>query len=410
MAVIENITIPMDVQIKETAYHKKIVTGTRTVWIDWLRVTSIFFVVLIHCTEPFYLGGEGSLILTESDAFWVSLFDSFARACVPLFIIGSSYLQFPLHYSSKEFFVRRMVRILIPFLVWTLIYALVWGEPIENFSNLLLNFNYAAGHLWFVYMLIGIYLLMPILSPWAERVSRKELLFYLAICFFTSFIPFIREISSDTASYITGPSGIPAFSKYPLWGECSWNAYGVFYYFSGFIGYLLLGLYLKKFLTHNTKNTLLTGVCSFIIGFSISFGGFLYLVNKTSLNMFPHEGPISLAVLWETPWFYDSTGVVLMAIGWLLIFKQISAQGNWYKKLILPMAKASYGVYLCHMIILVYVSQNIREWLGTGESGFAGFWTTPLEIILSAAVTFCIATILSYCIGKLPRIGKYIMG
>ena len=89
---------------------------------------------------------------------------------MPLFIVASSYLQFPLHYSSGEFMRRRVVRVLVPFILWSLVYAFAWGEPVENLKNLLLNFNYAAGHLWFVYMLIGVYLLMPLLSPWAERV------------------------------------------------------------------------------------------------------------------------------------------------------------------------------------------------------------------------------------------------
>ena len=147
---------------------------SREVWIDWLRVIACFMVFVVHSTEPFYLGGQGSLILTESDAFWSSFFDSLVRSCVPLFVIASSYLQFPVKYSTCEFFKRRAVRILIPFAIWTAVYAFVWGEPADNFRNLLLNFNYSAGHLWFVYMLIGVYLLMPLLSKWAETVGRKE--------------------------------------------------------------------------------------------------------------------------------------------------------------------------------------------------------------------------------------------
>ena len=58
-------------------------------------------------------------------------------------------------------------------------------------------------------------------------------------------------------------SGIHRQALYPLWGEASWNAYGVFYYFSGFIFYLLLGLYLRRFsgnlswthLCFDTKNS-----------------------------------------------------------------------------------------------------------------------------------------------------------
>ena len=52
----------------------------RKVWIDWMRVAACFMVLLVHSTEPFYLGGNGALILTEADAFWSAFFDF--RACL----------------------------------------------------------------------------------------------------------------------------------------------------------------------------------------------------------------------------------------------------------------------------------------------------------------------------------------
>ena len=191
--------------------------GNREIWIDWLRVAACFMVIVVHSTEPFYLGGEGSLILTKTDAFWAAFFDSFVRACVPLFVIASSYLQFPLHYDTGELFRRRAVRILVPFVIWSIIYALVWGSPSENLNSLMLNFNYSAGHLWFVYMLVGIYLIMPLLSPWAAKVSRKELRIYIAIWLFTTMIPLIRDWVYDGPSAIVyGPYGLPRQALLPL--------------------------------------------------------------------------------------------------------------------------------------------------------------------------------------------------
>lgn len=95
-------------------------------------------------------------MLSRGDAFWSAFLDSLVRACVPLFLVASSYLQFPLHYSTGEFFRRRAVRILFPFAIWSVVYACVWGELVSNLKSLLLNFNLASGHLWFVYMLIGL--------------------------------------------------------------------------------------------------------------------------------------------------------------------------------------------------------------------------------------------------------------
>ena len=388
-----------------------ITDNSREVWIDWLRVAACFMVFVVHSTEPFYLGGDGSLILTETDAFWASFFDSFVRSCVPLFIIASSYLQFPTHYPTMEFFRRRAVRILVPFLLWTVVYAFRWGEPVENFRNLLLNFNYAAGHLWFVYMLLGIYLLMPLLSPWAEKVEKKELQVYLGICLFTTMIPLIRDWAAGGATtVIYGPSGLPRQALFPLWGEASWNAYGTFYYFSGFIGYLLLGLYFRKFVGElSWKKTLGIAIPCYIAGFAISFGGFLRRVYETAEGTFPVGELVEKAVWWETTWCNDTIGVVLMAIAWILVFKKIKAEGRFYKNVLLPVSKASYGIYLMHLLILVPTCGAFRNWLGSGSDGVLGFWTTPAEILLSAITAFIGTSLVSVLIRRIPKIGKYIV-
>ena len=383
----------------------------REIWLDWMRVAACLMVMVVHATEPFYLGGDGSLILTRTDAFWASFFDSLVRACVPLFIIASSYLQFPLHYSSEEFFRRRAVRILVPFVLWTVVYALVWGSPVQNFKDLLLNFNYAAGHLWFVYMLVGVYLLMPLLSPWAERVGRTELRIYLGLWLFTTVIPLLRDWVFGAPPVVYGVSGLPRQALFPLWGEASWNAYGVFYYLSGFVGYLLLGLYVRKFLgTWSWRKTLAVALPCFAAGLALSFGGFLHRVWLTSGGEFPVGGLVEKAVWWETTWCNDTLGVALMAIAWVLLFRKIQASGGFYRRITLPLSRAGYGMYLSHLLVLVPICTWVRGWLGSGDAGILGFWTTPAEIVLSAVACFVVVGAGSVALQRIPKVGKFIMG
>ena len=376
-----------------------------------MRVVACFLVIMTHSCEPFYLGGEGSLILTKADAVWVSVLNVIPRACVALFIVASSYLQFPLHYPTGEFFRRRAARILIPFAIWTVVYALVWGEPVQNFKDLLLNFNYAAGHLWFVYMLVGVYLVMPLLSPWAEKVGKKELLVYLGIWLFTTIIPFIRQWAGGPAPVMYGPSGIPNPAKYPLWGEASWNTYGVFYYLSGFVGYVLLGLYFRKFVGKlSWGKTLAWAVPLFLAGFAICNVGFLTRVWADSKGVFPIEGPVGLAALWEGPWLNDTFGVALMAIAWILLFRKIERGGKFYEHVLLPVSKASYGMYLCHLLLLSVVSGWIRNALGLGADGVLGIWTTPVQIFAIALLSFAGAALFSVLVQKIPKVGKWVIG
>ena len=384
----------------------------REIWIDWMRVVACFLVIMTHSCEPFYLGGEGSLILTKADAIWVSILNVIPRACVALFVVASSYLQFPLHYSTGEFFRRRAARLLIPFLIWTVVYAPVWGEPVQNFKDLLLNFNYAAGHLWFVYMLIGVYLIMPLLSPWAEKVGKKELLVYLAIWLFTTIIPFIRQWAGGAAPVMYGPSGIPNPAKYPLWGEASWNTYGVFYYVSGFIGYLLLGLYFRKFVGRlSWGRTLACAVPLFLAGFAVCNAGFLTRVWADSKGVFPIEGPVGLAALWEGPWLNDTFGVALMAIAWILLFRKIEKSDRFYEHVLLPVSKASYGMYLCHLLLLSFISGWIRTSLGLGTDGILGpIWTTPVQILAIALLSFTGSALFCVLVQKIPKVGKWLVG
>ena len=384
----------------------------REIWVDWMRVVACFLVIMTHSCEPFYLGGEGSLILTKADAIWVSILNVLPRASVALFIVASSYLQFPLHYSTGEFFRKRALRILPPFIIWSIVYALVWGEPVQNFKDLLLNFNYAAGHLWFVYMLVGLYLIMPLLSPWAEKVGKRELLVYLGIWLFSTIIPFIRQWAGGAAPVIYGPSGIPNAAKYPLWGEASWNTYGLFYYLSGFIGYMLLGLYFRKFVgSLSWKKTLLVAVPLFLGGFAICNAGFLTRVWADAKDVFPVEGPVGLAAIWEGPWLNDTFGVALMTIAWILLFRKIERGSRFYDRVLLPVSKASYGMYLSHLLLLSLISAWIRSSMGLGEEGVLGaVWTTPVQIFAIAILSFVGTALFCVLVRRIPKAGKWLVG
>ena len=384
----------------------------REVWLDFLRVTACFLVMVVHSTEPFYLGGDGALILTATDAFWVAVFEAISRCCVPVFLVTSAYLQFPLHYSTGEFLRRRAIRILIPMLLWTVVYALVWGNPVENFKGLLFNFNYAAGHLWFVYMLVGVYLIMPLLSPWAEKVSCRELEIYLGIWLLTTLFPFVRELAGGEAPIIQAADGLPAPALFPLWGEASWNAYGTFYYVSGFFGYLLLGLYLRRFVENRRWSKL--AVCSlFLLGFVAILGGLLHRFSDTA-DAFPISGSLGTAIAWETPISFCGLPVVMTTVGIILLFRSYpyirTENSFFYRKCILPLSKAGYGMYLMHMLVLSFFSGWFRGWLGLGPDGLWGVWTTPVQILATALCSFVVVGALANALQHIPRIGRYLMG
>ena len=97
----------------------------RIVFLDYVRVFACFLVMLVHSSE-YYYGAEGStmdnplsIVSSEADRFWVSLYDGFSRMAVPLFMIVSAFLLVPMKegLSTKEFYKRRAIRILPPFII-----------------------------------------------------------------------------------------------------------------------------------------------------------------------------------------------------------------------------------------------------------------------------------------------------
>jgi peptidoglycan/LPS O-acetylase OafA/YrhL len=221
----------------------------------------------------------------------------------------------------------------------------------------------------------------------------------------------LRVWLGGAAPVIYGPSGIPNPAKYPLWGEASWNTFGLFYYVSGMLGYLLLGLYFRRFVGElSWKKTLAIALPVFACGFAIGVFGFLRQVGSDSHGVFPVEGPVGLAAIWETTWLNDSIGVAMMAIGWILVLRKIQSDGKFYRRVVLPVSNASYGMYLSHLLVLVLVSGWLREALRLGNEGVLGLWTTPVQILLTALISYVLVALACVLIQKIPKFGKIIVG
>ena len=370
----------------------------RIVFLDWLRVLACLMVILVHCTEPFYLGDGGTLITSEANAVWSTLIDSPLRSAVPLFVLTSSYLLFPVKGETRTFLKRRFTRVGIPFLFWLLFYAFVpaIGSSLsdysfsENLKHLLLNFPDAGGHLWFLYMLLGVYLFMPMLSPWVEKLSKRGEEWFLALWLLTTLLPYLRRIALEVY-------GLPE-----VWGEASWNEFGILYYFNGFIGYVVMGHYFKKYIPELTwKKTLSLALPLWIVGYAIVAGGFWYLMPKG----FPIHESIDLAKDMETTWTYCSLGVVMTTVAYFLIARKFTADGTIYKHLIVPLSKLSYGIYLVHIFLLGWIFGMVSDWFSAMNPWIA----PPFIIMCSAVLTFAAAAIVTKLISYLPG-HRYIIG
>ena len=364
--------------------------GKRVVFLDYLRVIACFLVMVVHSVEPFYFDGDGNLhIASQWDALWVSLLDAAARACVPLFVMASSYLLFPLKRPTGAFFRRRLVRILVPFAIWAAAYTWRFGG---KWIELAFNFPSAGGHLWFVPMLFGLYLAMPLLSPWAEKASEKEVRGWLVLWLFTATFPFLRRLCGAWV-------GEPSFGAVPyLWGECAWNGFGTFQYVSGFFGYLLLGFYFRKFVPQlSWRKTLSFALPLYLVGLAVMAGGFYARIPGG--GAYPVHRPYAAAVELEMSIEYCGLGVAAATFALFAVIRKFTATGWFYRFIVRPAAEASYGTYLMHIMILLPLMDLVK-----------GHLSTPLAMVAVALMTFAVATVASCLLRRIPVVGKWIAG
>lgn len=367
------------------------------VWVDYLRVIACFMMVLAHACDPFV----GQFNANYAEFLTGASIGSSLRACVPLFAMVSGMLLLPVQIPMEQFYRRRLTRILIPLLIWSIVTPFLYYfyvnnvttvSPhivVENFSwdNTInkvifapINFNYDTTPLWYLYMLVGLYLIMPIISDWLKNASQKTLKIFLSIWIATLFLPYLELI----APFI-GYQGV--WGNMGILGECAWNPYGTFYYFSGFLGYVVLAFYINKFVPRaSISKTLISAVPMFLVGFGITLGGFLYVQSYY---------PTDYEFL-EICWYFCSINVMMMTTALYLIIRNI----NWKEyKLVSCVAKLTFGIYLAHFI-LVQIGYDIFYSLGL---------PTIVEILSIAVFAFVATTVVVGLIKMLSK-SKYIVG
>lgn len=376
--------------------------GNHIVWLDVMRFVAMFTVVCCHCADPFnFFPGEAPANIGEIK-FWGAAYGAFLRPCVPLFVMITGALLLPVKGEASVFYKKRIPRVLWPFLIWSVLYNLFpWftgllgfspdvildffpfsGEEatrqslsvsLKNIADIPLNFSLLDVHMWYIYLLIGLYLYLPIFSAWVEKASDRAKLWFLAAWGITTLLPYYYEYVSPY-----------------LWGTCSWNSYGMLYYFAGFNGYLMLGHYLRK-LEWPVGKILAIGIPMFVIGYAVTFFGFRHM---TGLPEFSDEQL-------ELFFTYNSLNVVMMTAPIFMLVKKVNIKSPIVQKALANLTLCGFGVYMVHFFFTgpsVVVMRMI---------GIPLCLQIPCAAVLAFAVSWAIVYLIYRIAGKKA---KYIVG
>lgn len=294
-------------------------SNQRIFYYDFLRAFAIFAVILCHV--------DGII----GYSFWnlkvalPGLLTTIALTGVPIFLMLSGALLLNKEYSLKEFFKKRFSRIIYPFIFWMAISIFI-GILYLRWTNIdALNVFFGiTSHTWYIWVLIGIYLVIPIINSFLKEYGLKGLEFFLIIwaitILFNSYQPhYLKTLELS--------------------------------YFSGYLGYVILGYYLdNKEFKLSDKKMLCIGSLIFILFTLVHMIIFYRMINFYSdyyLNI--------VTVL-------QSAGIFLMvkymdkiSLNANNLFSKIKT--NRLGKIILSLSLCSYGMYLNHYIILEYIKQ-----------------------------------------------------
>ncbi|WP_430809834.1 MULTISPECIES: acyltransferase [unclassified Carboxylicivirga] len=365
----------------------------RIAYLDVLRVLATFMVIMVHAGDA-YLYEASTLTFRTANSLYAVLL----RASVPLFIIMSSILLLPIKTDNQTFFKRRFVRVVIPFLFWSIIYVflpvpnkLAFGGPTNALTdggmnvylyNLLmipLNFTGSNVHFWFIYIILGLYLFMPVISPWLKTASKKALLFYLAAWVATLFFPYLRLVFPQ------------------IHGECDWNSFGMLYYFGGYLGYIILGYFLHHYNRLNTIYSIGMGLLLYAAGAGLTYVGFI-----ADQNAFLHKLASHGVEDWKLIEFnisYLAPNVVMMTTGVFIMVQKLHIPETM-RKVFAHLSIKSYGIFLVHYILCLWLSALLKDVLMLHP----GVEQLVVAVLISIA-SYGVVRILSY----MPY-SKYMVG
>jgi len=196
----------------------------RIFYLDQLRALAIIGVIGIHISAAY-------LVKFDPNSFnWIisGFFAFFTRFAVPIFLMLSGALLLNKEYKILEFIKKRYPRIIIPFLFWGVIYvifAILFQNKASYFSSLstaipfivkmFLGVQGYLTHFWYVWLILSVYLLFPIINKWIKNSSFSEIKYFLGIWFITSiFVSFNIPYYNINLSYFAGPIGFVILGYY----------------------------------------------------------------------------------------------------------------------------------------------------------------------------------------------------
>ncbi len=334
-------------------------------WLDNSRILAIYAVVLLHVAAGVVLGNE-----VGSQYWWVgNFYDSAVRWCVPVLVMISGALLLDPGKTEDliTFYRKRLSRILIPLIVWSLFF-LGWsafktwhngGDAVTADLTRRLLSGKPYFHMWFLYMIIGLYLFTPFFRKIVANSTKQELIFLVAIGFVVSAL--------NSAYGKTHSSGTTLFINW----------------FLPYIPYFLLGHLIREDKKHHASTHLWF---VFVLSLLFTSSGCYFVATKIDLSM--------------GLYFYDylSVTVIPMSISIMYLLKTLE-KPIFNTALTKKLSILTLGIYLIHPAFI-----ELIDHMGYGANNHQSIISVPFV----ASAAFLMSLAVAWSIHHVPIVKRII--
>ena len=281
-------------------------------------------------------------------------------------------------FSSKKL-IEHIKKMIVFFIFWSTIYCIIYNiigqifikhESIDMIK-IIVSLIEGHYHLWFIYLIIGLYLIVPLLRLWVNDDNKKYVEYFLLLSIiFTYIIPQIIDIGSNYSSLFEHLNDV--LEKY-LQLE----------YVGGLTTYFILGWYIHNYDIKNKKLIYVFGFIDLLISI---IGTYVILSTNTgkTLQMY---GNLSVNVL-------------LQSITVFIIikdkFKNIQNKSN---KLINSISKYSLGIYATHTLIIATMYEILEK---------INIDLAIINIPIVFIASFLLSYLCSFILSKIPVLKKIV--
>ena len=336
-------------------------------YLDYLRVISTIAVVILHvAAQNFYS------VDVNSYAWNIfNVYDSAVRWAVPVFVMisGALFLDNTRVIDTKKLYIKNILRMIIAFVVWSFIYAIFCGS--REIHSIVNNFITGHYHMWFLFMIVGLYMIVPILRKITESLDVTKYFLFLSFLF-TFLFPMLLKISI-----------IP---KIEYLNQAYHNTN--FYLTLGYSSYFVLGYYLSQVQFSKFWKKVI-----YILGIF----GFFFTAVLTIVFSLQNGQPFTD--------FYDyfSITVLFESVAMFVFVRYNYVKFKFFggfRRLTFWLSKCSFGVYLVHVLVLEKLfSVEIHTLV------FNSVYSVPIISI----IVFFMSMVISYILNHIPILKNYIV-